>query len=137
VSAHVAVTAELVRQTTGLEQQLEASFAQHPSAEILRSLPGLGVVPGTAPITRAPGKSRGMLANRLVGILPGCLHHGSAYDEATARPRRNVTQPRSTIACLIGTVASSSRNASARALLPWTRMAKSSISPRRAKPLDR
>ena len=164
VSAHVAVTAELVRQTASLEQQLEASFEQHPSAEILRSLPGLGVVlgarvlaefgddphryadararknyAGTSPITRASGKSRVVLAryarnrrladalyqwafsaltrspgaralydaqrargathhaalralaNRLVGILHGCLRHGSAYDEATAWPRLNVS----------------------------------------------
>jgi hypothetical protein len=46
VAAHVAVTAEIVRQTAALEQQLTASFEQHPSAEILHSLPGLGVVLG-------------------------------------------------------------------------------------------
>lgn len=164
VSAHVAVTAELVRQTAALEAQLTASFEQHPSAEILRSLPGLGVVlgarvlaefgddphryadakarknyAGTSPITRASGKSRVVLAryarnrrladalyqwafsaltrspgaralydaqrargathhaalralaNRLVGILHGCLRHGTAYDETTAWPRHNVT----------------------------------------------
>lgn len=164
VAAHVAVTAELVRQTAALEAQLTASFEQHPSAEILRSLPGLGLVlgarvlaefgddphryadakarknyAGTAPITRASGKSRVVLAryarnrrladalyqwafsaltrspgaralydaqrargathhaalralaNRLVGILHGCLRHGTAYDEATAWPRLNVT----------------------------------------------
>ncbi len=87
VSAHVAVTAELVRQTATLEQRLTASFDKHPSAEILRSLPGLGLVlgarvlaefgddphryadakarknyAGTAPITRASGKSRVVLA---------------------------------------------------------------------------
>jgi transposase len=154
VKAHVAVTAELVRQTASLEQQLTTSFEQHPSAEILRSLPGLGVVlgarvlaefgddphryadakarknyAGTAPITRASGKSRVVLAryarnrrladalyqwafsalsrspgaralydsqrareathhaalralaNRLVGILHGCLRHRTTYDE--------------------------------------------------------
>ena len=164
VSAHVAVTAELVRQTAALEADLAASFEQHPSAEILRSLPGLGVVlgarvlaefgddphryadakarknyAGTSPITRASGKSRVVLAryarnrrladalyqwafsallrspgaralydarrargathhaalralaNRLVGILHGCLRHGTVYDEATAWPRHNVT----------------------------------------------
>ena len=164
VAAHVAVTAELVRQTTSLEEQLTASFEQHPSAEILRSLPGLGVVlgarvlaefgddphryadakarknyAGTSPITRASGKSRVVLAryarnrrladalyqwafsaltrspgaralynhqrargathhaalralaNRLVGILHGCLRHGTTYDEATAWPRLAVT----------------------------------------------
>lgn len=162
VSAHVAVTAELVRQTAALEADLTAPFEQHPSAEILRSLPGLGVVlgarvlaefgddphryadakarknyGGTSPITRASGKSRVVLAryarnrrladalyqwafsaltrspgaralydaqrargathhaalralaNRLVGILHGCLRHGTVYDEATAWPRHN------------------------------------------------
>ena len=164
VAAHVAVTTELVRQTAALELRLTASFEQHPSAEILRSLPGLGVVlgarvlaefgddphrytdakarknyAGTAPITRASGKSRVVLAryarnrrladalyqwafsaltrspgarapydaqrargathhaalralaNRLVGILHGCLRHGTLYSEATAWPRLNVT----------------------------------------------
>jgi transposase len=164
VSAHVAVTTELVRQTAALEAQLTASFEQHPSAEILRSLPGLGVVlgarvlaefgddphryadakarknyAGTSPITRASGKSHVVLAryarnrrladalyqwafsaltrspgaralydhqrarkathhaalralaNRLVGILHGCLRHGTTYDEATAWPRLAVT----------------------------------------------
>ena len=167
VSAHVAVTTELVRQTATLEEQLTASFEQHPSAEILRSLPGLGVVlgarvlaefgddphryadakarknyAGTAPITRASGKSRVVLAryarnrrladalyqwafsaltrspgarslydqqrargashhaalralaNRLVGILHGCLRHGTRYEETTAWPRLNVTTDR-------------------------------------------
>ena len=164
VAAHVAVTAELVRQIARLEASLAASFEQHPSAEILRSLPGLGVVlgarvlaefgddphryadararknyAGTAPITRASGKSRVVLAryarnrrladalylwsfsalngspgvralydaqrargathhaalralaNRLVGILHGCLRHGTNYDEETAWPRLTVT----------------------------------------------
>lgn len=164
VAAHVAVTAELVRQTAALEEQLTASFEQHPSAEILRSLPGLGVVlgarvlaefgddphryadakarknyAGTSPITRASGKSRVVLAryarnrrladalyqwafsalqrspgaralydaqrargtthhaalralaNRLVGVLHGCLRHGTNYNEATAWPRHTAT----------------------------------------------
>jgi hypothetical protein len=164
VSAHVAVTAELVRQSAALEAELTASFEQHPSAEILRSLPGLGVVlgarvlaefgddphryadakarknyAGTAPITRASGRSRVVLAryarnrrladalyqwafsaltrspgaralydtqrakgathhaalralaNRLVGILHGCLRHHTTYDEVTAWPRLNVS----------------------------------------------
>jgi transposase len=164
VSAHVAITAELVRQIAALEAKLTASFEQHPSAEILRSLPGLGVVlgarvlaefgddphryadakarknyAGTSPITRASGKSRVVLAryarnrrladalyqwafsaltrspgarelydtqrargathhaalralaNRLVGLLHGCLRHRAAYHEATAWPRHNVT----------------------------------------------
>lgn len=87
VSALVAVITELVVQTAHVEETLAASFNQHPSAEILRSLPGLGPVlgarvlaefgddpdrytdakgrknyAGTAPITRASGKSRVVLA---------------------------------------------------------------------------
>jgi len=87
VAALVAVTAELVRQTAAVEAKLAAAFEQHPSAEILRSLPGLGPVlgarvlaefgddphryadakarknyAGTAPITRASGQSRVVLA---------------------------------------------------------------------------
>ena len=87
VSALVAVIAELVRQIETVEQRLSASFEQHPSAEILRSLPGLGLVlaarvlaefgddphryadakarknyAGTSPITRASGTRRVVLA---------------------------------------------------------------------------
>ncbi len=160
VSALVAITTELVRQTAIVEERLAASFEQHPSAEILRSLPGLGPVlsarvlaefgddpnryadakarknyAGTAPITRASGKSRVVLArvarnrrlgdalyqwaftslnsspgarvyydahrargathhtalralaNRLVGILHGCLRHHTRYDERKAWPQ--------------------------------------------------
>jgi len=157
VSASVAIITEMVRQIGNVEAKLAASFEQHPSAEILCSLPGLGLVlsarvlaefgddphryadakarknyAGTAPITRASGKSRVVLArvarnrrladalyqwafcalssspgarayydtkrasgathhaalralaNRLVGILHGCLRHQTAYDENTA-----------------------------------------------------
>ena len=140
-----------------LERQLEASFGQHPAAEVIRSQPGLGTVlgarvlaefgddphrydtaksrknyAGTSPITKASGKSHVVLArhkvnkrlrdalrqqafaalsvspgarayydkhraagdthdkalravaNRLVGILHGCLRHGTPYNEHTA-----------------------------------------------------
>jgi transposase len=46
VSALVAITAELVSQTAVVEDKLAASLERHPSADILRSLPGLGVVLG-------------------------------------------------------------------------------------------
>ncbi len=165
VSASVAIIAEMVRQIGNVEAKLAASFEQHPSAEILCSLPGLGVVlgarvlaefgddpdryadakarknyAGTAPITRASGKSRVVLArvarnrrladalyqwafsalgsspgarayydtkraagvthhaalralaNRLVGLLHGCLRHETTYDEATAWPQLNTPQ---------------------------------------------
>jgi transposase len=159
VTALVAVIAELARQTETVQQRLEASFDTHPDAETLRSLPGLGLIlsarvlaefgddphryadakarknyAGTAPITRASGtrrvvlariarnrrladalylwaftalnaspgarayydahRARGAthhqalraLANRLVGILHGCLRHHTTYNETTAWP---------------------------------------------------
>ena len=160
VRALVAVISELVRQTAFVEEQLAASFDQHPAAEVIRSLPGLGTVlgarvlaefgddpsryatararknyAGTAPITRASGRSHVVLArvarnrrlsdalylwafsaltrspgarayydaqracganhnsalrqlaNRLVGLLHGCLRHSTTYDENTAWPQ--------------------------------------------------
>jgi transposase len=159
VSASVAVLSTLVEQIRQLERELAEAFLEHPDAEILCSLPGLGVIlgarvlgefgdapnryqdgkrrrcyAGTAPITRASGsrhvvlariarnqrladacylwafsaltrsagaralydrqRQRGAthhqalraLANRLVGILHGCLRHHTLYDEATAWP---------------------------------------------------
>ena len=87
VAATVSVLAELNRQVASLEQQLAASFEQHPDAAIIRSLPGLGMVlgarvlgefgddpnryataksrknyAGTSPITKASGKKRIVLA---------------------------------------------------------------------------
>jgi transposase len=160
VTAYVTLLAASVAQVRSLEGQLEQSFGQHPAAEIVLSQPGLGTVlgarvlaefgddphryaspkarknyAGTAPITRASGTRRVVLArvatnkrlrdalhlqafaalntspgarayydarradghthhqalravsNRLVGILHGCLRHGTLYDEATAWPR--------------------------------------------------
>jgi len=157
VSATVAVAQTLSEQIGELERELEDAFQAHPDAEIVRSLPGLGLAlgarvlgefgdapnryqdgkrrrcyAGTAPITKASGKRRVVLArsarnrrladacylwafaaltrspgaralydrqrdrgathhqalravaNRLVGILHGCLRHHTLYDEATA-----------------------------------------------------
>lgn len=157
VSALVAVITALGEQTTRLEAELVSAFHRHPDAEILRSLPGLGAVlgarvlaefgdapdryadararrnyAGTAPITRASGTSRVViarlarnrrlfdatylwalcaltrspgarayydahdpgphtakvarrkLANKLVGILHGCLARRTAYEEELA-----------------------------------------------------
>ncbi len=157
VGALVAVIAELVTQTARLETTLDARFEKHPDAEVIRSLPGLGMIlgarvlgefgddpnryadaksrknyAGTSPITKASGKHRVVLAryarntrladatyqwafcslgaspgarafydqhraagathhkalralaNRLVGILHGCLRHATLYDEHTA-----------------------------------------------------
>ena len=151
------VIAELLRQTSAIEAELSSRFEEHPDAEILTSLPGLGRVlgarvlaefgddptrfadakgrrayAGTAPITKASGTRLVVLArvarnrrladacyhwafsaignslgarrlydrqratgkthhqalravaNRLVGILHGCLAHRTLYDEQVA-----------------------------------------------------
>jgi hypothetical protein len=87
VRASVAVAQELSRQIDELERELAEAFMRHPDAEIMRSLPGLGLVlgarvlaefgdspnrykdakgrrcyAGTAPITRASGTRRVVLA---------------------------------------------------------------------------
>jgi transposase len=87
VAALAAVIAEMNTQAAVLEQQLAADFEQHPDAEVIRSLPGLGTIlgarvlgefgdmpnryadaksrrnyAGTSPITRASGTKRAVLA---------------------------------------------------------------------------
>ncbi len=87
VVALVAVASELTAQIDRIEADLAAGFDQHPDAEIIRSLPGLGMIlgarvlaefgddpnryadakcrknyAGTSPITRASGKSHVVLA---------------------------------------------------------------------------
>jgi transposase len=87
VSASVAVIAAMAAQIAVLAEELEAGFDQHPDAEVVRSLPGLGTVlgarvlgefgdepnrydsaksrknyAGTSPITRASGTKRVVLA---------------------------------------------------------------------------
>jgi hypothetical protein len=87
VSASVAVIATMVAQIATLAEELEAGFEQHPDAEVVRSLPGLGTIlgarvlgefgdepnryrtpkcrknyAGTSPITRASGTKRVVLA---------------------------------------------------------------------------
>jgi transposase len=159
VTALVGVIGVLTSQLEQVAEQLQRHVDQHPDAEIVRSLPGLGVIlgarvvgefgddptrygnpkarksyAGTAPITRASGKRQVVaarlarnrrladtcylwafsalgaspgarayydrcraagkthpqalraLANRLVGILHGCLRHRSPYDEHKAWP---------------------------------------------------
>jgi transposase len=161
VAALVAVITELVAQTARLEAELADHFELHPDAEVIRSLPGLGMIlgarvlaefgddpnryanaksrknyAGTSPITRASGKNHVVLAryarnkrladaadqwafcalttspgarafydarraagdthhralralaNRLVGILHGCLRHRTNYDEHLAWAHR-------------------------------------------------
>jgi transposase len=83
VASTVRIVAEMTTQIEKLKRDLEASFEGHPDAEILRSLPGLGVVlgarvlaefgddphryadpkarrnyAGTSPITKASGRSK-------------------------------------------------------------------------------
>ena len=87
VRSAVAIVAQMTEQIEALARELEASFEEHPDAEILRSLPGLGSVlgaralaefgddptryadpkarknyAGTSPITKASGRSRVALA---------------------------------------------------------------------------
>lgn len=161
VAALVAVITELSTQIDGLEAELADRFDQHPDAEIIRSLPGLGMTlgarvlaefgddpnryadaksrknyAGTSPITKQSGTRRVVLArfarnrrladacylwaftaitaspgarhfydqrrtagdthhralralaNRLVGILHGCLRHHTPYNEHTAWAHR-------------------------------------------------
>jgi transposase len=160
VAALVAVIHTLSSEIAALEGRLTERFEQHPDAAILRSQPGLGSIlgarvlaefgdapnryadakarrnyAGTAPITRASGTSRAVvarlarnkrlfdacyqwalcsltaspgarahfdahnpgphtakvarrkLANKLVGILHGCLTHQALYDELRAWPQ--------------------------------------------------
>jgi hypothetical protein len=90
VTALIAVIGEMNTQITVLEQQLAADFSQHPDAEVVRSLPGLGTIlgarvpgefgdapgryataksrknyAGTSPITRASGTRRAVLARHV------------------------------------------------------------------------
>jgi transposase len=87
VAAQAAVITEMNTQIAALERQLTADFEQHPDAEVVRSLPGLGTIlgarvlgesgdapgryataksrknyAGTSPITRASGTRRAVLA---------------------------------------------------------------------------
>ena len=166
VTALVGVIGTLNRQLEQISSQLEHRFELHPDAEIVRSLPGLGVIlgarvvaefgddptryrnpkarksyAGTAPITRASGKRRVVvarlarnrrladacyqwafsalraspgargyydhcraaskthsqalraLANRLVGILHGCLRTGSSMTSSWPGPPRPPRPP--------------------------------------------
>ena len=98
-----------------LEKALDEHFGQHPDAEILRSLPGLGVVLGARvlgefgddPTRFADAASRRAyagngheaalrrLANKLLGQLHHCLANRVLYDvdKAWAQPPRPSTPP--------------------------------------------
>lgn len=164
VRSTAAVLVGLNEQVKVLQSEVETHFHEHPDAEIIRSLPGMGAVlgarvlaefgddphryadakarknyAGTSPITRASGKrkvvlaryvhndrlvdalmrqafsslrvspgarayydkqrARGLndtaaqrqLANKLVGVLHGCLKTHTRYDETTAWPHHTDT----------------------------------------------
>jgi hypothetical protein len=90
VRASVAVIVEMVAQTARLAEELSAGFEQHPDAEVVLSLPGLGTIlgarvlgefgdepnryaspkcrknyAGTSPITRASGTKKAVLARHI------------------------------------------------------------------------
>jgi hypothetical protein len=90
VAATVAVIAEMGAQITRLATELTSGFEQHPDAEVVRSLPGLGTIlgarvlgefgdepnryatpkcrknyAGTSPITRASGTKKSVLARHV------------------------------------------------------------------------
>jgi hypothetical protein len=90
VAASAAVIAEMTAQVSQLEAALAADFEQHPDAEVVRSLPGLGTIlgarvlgefgdapdryataksrrnyAGTSPVTRASGTKRVVLARHV------------------------------------------------------------------------
>jgi len=81
---------ELVNQISRLEAELADRFEQHPDA-----FAAISASPGARAFydqRRANGDTHNRalraLANRLVGILHGCLRHGTLYDEHTAWAHR-------------------------------------------------
>jgi len=76
VSSEVAIIAALNTQIDQLGTVVAAHFGQHPDAEIYTSQPGLGTI--------LAARALRQLANRLVGILHGCLKTHTRYDEHTA-----------------------------------------------------
>jgi transposase len=119
VAATVNVISELTTQISVLQTDLASAFEIHPDAEILRSLPGLGVVlgarvlaefgddptrsphptarkayAGTAPITRASGTRTVVLARlaRNKRLADACyLWAFSALTRSPGRPSQSQT----------------------------------------------
>ena len=110
--ATVGIIGELNRQITGLETQLSNQFEQHPDADIVRSLPGVGVVlgarvlgefgddpnryadaksrrnyAGTSPITRASGTKRVVLARHIRNRRLAAAIDQWAFCSITTSPR--------------------------------------------------
>ena len=111
VSSHVALIATLNTQIGALGKQVEAHFGRHPDAEIHRSQPGLGDLlgdrvlgefgddparydgararknyAGSAPITRASGKKRVVLARHVRNRRLADALHQQAFCALTASP---------------------------------------------------
>jgi hypothetical protein len=111
VSATVAVIATMNAQIAELAKELEAGFEQHPDAEVVRSLPGLGTIlsarvlgefgdepnryatakcrknyAGTSPITRASGTKRIVLARYARNMRLADAIYQWAFASLTASP---------------------------------------------------
>ena len=111
VSASVAVIAEMVAQSTALAEELSSDFEQHPDAEVVRSLPGLGTIlgarvlgefgdepnryattkcrknyAGTSPITRASGTKKAVLP-ATSATTPGRRHLSVGFRSAQCLAR--------------------------------------------------
>ncbi|MGN2638934.1 hypothetical protein ACTD5D_22780 [Nocardia takedensis] len=79
--ASIQILNTLREQIAELAAQVEAHFGRHPDAEIILSQPGIDRHRARGMEHRAALRQ---LANRLVGILHGCLKPRTPYDEATA-----------------------------------------------------
>ena len=111
VSATVAVIVTMNAQIAELTKELDAGFEQHPDAEVVRSLPGLGTIlsarvlgefgdepnryatakcrknyAGTSPITRASGTKRIVLARYARNMRLADAIYQWAFASLTASP---------------------------------------------------
>jgi transposase len=111
VSSQIAVIAALNAQIAALGKQVEAHFGRHPDAEIYRSQPGLGELlgarvlgefgddpdrydgararknyAGSAPVTRASGKKRVVLARHVRNHRLADALHQQAFCALNASP---------------------------------------------------
>ena len=111
VAASVAVIAEMAAQEAQLAKELSSSFEQHPDAQVVRSLPGLGTVlgarvlgefgdepdryataksrknyAGTSPITRASGTKKAVLARHVRNRRLADAIYLWAFSSLTASP---------------------------------------------------
>ena len=100
VRASVSVIAEMTAQIAVLERQLAADFEQHPDAEVVRSLPGLGTILGArvlgefgdAPDRYTTAKSR----KNYAGTSPITRASGTSASSWPATPATSASPTRST-----------------------------------------